>query len=153
MKYTTEIIIDLPRDEFIDKFDNAENMKQWQKGLKSYNYLSGPPGKEGSKMELHYQMGKRNLVLIETIIKRNLPYEFHATYDAKGVHNIQKNYFKEPEAGKTLWVSESEFQFSGIFMKFMGLMMPGAFKKQSTQYLNDFKSFAETGKTVISAES
>ncbi|MEN8790274.1 MAG: SRPBCC family protein [Flavobacteriaceae bacterium] len=153
MKYTTEITINLPRDEFIKKFDNAENMKHWQKGLISYSQISGPPGKEGSKMELHYQMGKRKLVLIETIIKRNLPYEFHATYDAKGVHNIQKNFFKEIEESKTLWVSESEFQFSGIFMKLMGFFMPGAFKKQSCQYMEDFKSFAETGKSVNTTEA
>ncbi|MGB5237978.1 MAG: SRPBCC family protein [Flavobacteriaceae bacterium] len=148
MKYTTEITIDLPRSVFMDKFDHPDNMKHWQRGLKSYKYLFGEPGEEGSKMELKYQMGKRELVLIETIIKRNMPYEFHATYDAKGVHNIQKNYFKDIENNKTLWVSESEFQFSGIFMKLMGFFMPGAFKKQSCQYLEDFKAFAETGKSV-----
>lgn len=148
MKYTTEITIDLPRSEFVEKFDDAENMKHWQRGLKSFKYLSGKPGAEGSKMELQYLMGKRELVLIETIIKSNLPYEFHATYDAKGVHNIQKNYFKDIEENKTLWVSESEFQFSGIFMKLMGIFMPGAFKKQSCQYLEDFKAFAETGASV-----
>ncbi|MGI9547703.1 MAG: SRPBCC family protein [Flavobacteriaceae bacterium] len=148
MKYTTEITVDLPRSEFIKKFDNPENMKHWQKGLASYNFLSGPPGKEGSKMELHYLMGKRKIVMVETIIKNNLPYEFHATYDAKGAHNIQKNYFKDLEGEKTSWISESEFQFSGFFMKLMGLIMPGAFKKQSCKYLEDFKAFAEQGSSV-----
>ncbi len=153
MKYTTELTIDIPRSEFVKKFDDPDNMMYWQKGLLSYNYLTGEPGEEGSQMELHYQMGKRKLLLIETIIKRNMPYEFHATYDTKGVHNIQKNFFKDVEENKTLWVSESEFQFSGIFMKFMGFLMPGAFKKQSCQYLQDFKTFVETGKSVNASES
>ena len=148
MKYSTEIQVALPRAKFMEKFDSAENMKHWQKGLKSYKYLDGEPGKEGSQMELQYQMGKRDLVMVETILKSNFPYEFHATYDAKGVHNIQKNFFKEIDENNTLWVTESEFQFSGLFMKLIGFLMPGAFKKQTLEYLKSFKAFAEEGITV-----
>jgi len=147
MKYTTEITIDLPRQEFLEKLDNPENMKHWQRGLTKYQMLSGIPGQEGSKMELHYKLGKREMVLIETIIKRNLPEEFHATYDAKGVHNIQKNYFKEKDDETTIWVSESIFEFSGFFMKLMAFLMPAAFKKQSRKYATDFKAFAENGQS------
>ena len=149
MKYSTEIQVALSRTKFIEKWDSAENMKHWQKGLKAYKHLDGKPGREGSKMELKYQMGKRDLVMIETILKSNLPYEFHATYDAKGVHNIQKNFFKELDENNTLWVTESEFQFSGLFMKLMGLLMPGAFKKQTLEYLKSFKAFAEEGISVV----
>ncbi|MEX0362496.1 SRPBCC family protein [Flagellimonas sp.] len=148
MKYTCEITIDLPRDAFIEKLDNPDNMKHWQRGLLGYEHLSDKPGTEGSQMSLRYKMGKREFEMVETILKRNLPDEFHMTYDTKGVHNIQKNYFKEVD-GKTLWVSESEFQFSGFGMKLMAFLMPGAFKKQSLKYLEDFKAFAETGKSVL----
>ena len=151
MKYTTEIQVALPRTEFIEKFDSAENMKHWQKGLKSFKFLDGEPGHEGSQMELVFQMGKRELVMVETILKSNFPYEFHATYDAKGAHNIQKNFFKEIDENNTLWVSESEFQFSGFFMKLMGFLMPGAFKKQTLAYLKSFKAFAEEGTSVLDA--
>lgn len=148
MKYTTEITVAIPRSEFIEKLDNPDNMKHWQEGLINYKVISGSPGKEGTKMELNYKMGKREIVLIETIIKNNLPFEFHATYDTKGAHNIQKNYFKEVDINSTKWISESEFQFDGFMMKVMGFLMPGAFKKQSMKYLKDFKSFAETGKSL-----
>ena len=151
MKYTSEITVDLSLEEFVKKLDNPENMKHWQKGLVSYQHLSGTHGQEGAKMELHYDMGKRKLVLIETIIKRNLPYEFHATYDAKGVHNIQKNYFKDIDGHSTKWISEAEFQFSGFMMKVMAFFMPGAFKKQSLKYLQDFKAFAEEGVSVAAS--
>ncbi len=147
MKYTTEIVVDLPRDEFIRKLDNPENMKHWQRGLVGYEVLSGKPGEEGARMDLKYKMGKREIEMVETIIKSNFPEEFHATYDAKGVHNIQRNFFKE-EDGKTRWISESEFQFSNFGMKLMGFLMPGAFKKQSMKYAQDFKNFAEKGISV-----
>lgn len=148
MKYSNEIVVDLPRAEFIQKMDNPENMKHWQRGLIAYELLSKKPGQEGSRMSLSYQMGKRKMEMVETIIKRNLPEEMHTTYDAKGVHNIQKNYFRD-EDGKTRWISESEFQFSGLGMKLMGLLMPGAFKKQSLKYMQDFKNFAENGISVL----
>ena len=148
MKYSTEIIIDLPREEVIRKLDNVDNMKHWQRGLVNYKVLQGVPGKEGTTMELEYQMGKRNVVLIETITKNVFPAEFHANYDTKGVHNVQKNFFQEMEGNKTKWVSESEFEFKGFGMKMMAFLMPGAFKKQSLKYLKDFKDFAENGTSV-----
>ncbi|MEL6918656.1 MAG: SRPBCC family protein [Bacteroidota bacterium] len=148
MKYTTEITINLSRDELIEKLDNPDNMKHWQQGLVAYKHLSGTPGQDAAKMELHYKLGKREMVLVETIIKRNFPEEFHATYDTKGVHNIQKNYFKEMGANATQWVSETEFQFSSFMMKAMAFLMPGAFKKQSKKYARDFKAFAEEGISV-----
>nr|WP_299383984.1 SRPBCC family protein [Allomuricauda sp.] len=148
MKYTCKITIDLPREEFLKKLDDPENMKHWQKGLVGYEHLSNNPGTEGAQMGLKYKMGKREFEMVETIIKRNFPDEFHTTYDTKGVHNIQKNFFEE-EDGKTIWTSESEFQFSGLGMKLMAFLMPGAFKKQSMKYLSDFKAFAESGTSVL----
>lgn len=150
MNYTTEIVVDVPREEFIKKMDNPENMKHWQEGLIGYEQLSTKPGQEGARMSLSYKMGKREMNLVETIIKRNLPDELHMTYDTKGVHNIQKNHFKE-EGDKTRWVSESEFQFSGFGMKLMAFFMPGAFKKQFLKYMQDFKAFAEKGESVLNS--
>ncbi|MEX0274643.1 MAG: SRPBCC family protein [Flavobacteriaceae bacterium] len=148
MKYTTEITIGVPIEEFIQKLDNPENMKHWQGGFIGYKQMEGDLGKEGAKMELNYQMGKRGMTLVETILKRNLPHEFHATYETKGVCNIQKNYFKKAGVKSTRWISESEFQFSGFMMKVFAFLMPGSFKKQSFQYMKDFKAFAEEGKSV-----
>ena len=147
MRYTAEITVDLPRDEFIKKLDDPENMKHWQKGLIKYEHISGEPGTEGAQMSLSYQMGKRNIDMVETIIKRNMPSELHASYDTKGVQNIQKNFFEEVD-GKTIWKSDNTFQFSGFMMKLMAFLMPGAFKKQTMKYLNDFKAFAENGTSV-----
>lgn len=150
MKYTTEITIDLTRDEFIKKLDNPDNMQHWMRGLLSHNMISGEPGHEGARMNMKFKRGKGEMEMVETIIKRNFPEEFHAAYDTKGVHNIQRNYFKE-ENGKTRWISESEFQFAGFGMKLIGFLMPGAFKKQSMKYAQDFKNFAEKGTSVTNS--
>lgn len=142
MKYSNEIVIDKPRNEVVKLFNNSDNMKYWQRGLVSFEHLTGEPGKPGAESFLKYKMGKREMEMIETITYNNLPEEFHGNYIAKGAINIMKNYFHE-ESGQTKWVSVSEFKFSG-FMKLMAFFMgTKSFKKQSFQFMEDFKSFAE----------
>lgn len=148
MKYTTEIIVEVPVEEFINKFDNTENMKHWQKGLVSAEHISGTPGEFGAKMKFNYKFGKRDMELIETITHKNLPHEFHGTYSAKGMLNIQENYFNTTANGYTNWVSKSEFIPLGLTMRIMTTLMPRAFKKQSLIYMKNFKNFAEKGISV-----
>jgi carbon monoxide dehydrogenase subunit G len=148
MKYTTEITIALPRAEVIKKLDNVDNIKHWQRGLTGVEHISGTPGEFGAKMRMFFQFGKRKMELVETITKRNFPDEFHATYNTKGMHNIQQNFFKETAEGHTRWISESEFLPTNFVMRIMSFLMPRAFKKQSLRYLTDFKNFAEHGTSV-----
>jgi hypothetical protein len=45
--------------------------KYWQKGFISYRHLSGKPGEEGARAKLKYKIGKREISMIETIVKRD----------------------------------------------------------------------------------
>ena len=143
MKYSVSITIDKPVNEVVALFDNVDNMKKWMNGLESFEPLDGTPGEVGAKSRLRFKMGKREIEMIETITAKNLPEEFTGTYEAKGVFNIVRNSFEPLPGNKTKYTTEQEFQFKG-FMKLMGLLMPGAFKKQSMKYLQDFKAFAES---------
>ena len=89
-----------------------------------------------------FQEGRRRIEMVETITRRNLPDEFSGTYEAKGVKNWVVNRFVD-ESGKTRWIAEQEFQFTGI-MKFIAPFMRGAFPKQTQKYLEQFKAFAES---------
>jgi carbon monoxide dehydrogenase subunit G len=142
MKYKTEIEINQPIDKVIELFDNQDNMKKWMKGLESFENLEGTPGEVGAKMKLHFKMGKRDIEMVETITAKNLPETFDMEYNANGVWNGVKNSFVKVTDEKTKYIAEHEFQFKG-FMKIIGFLMPGAFKKQSMKYLLDFKEFAE----------
>ncbi|MEZ4857195.1 MAG: SRPBCC family protein [Flavobacteriaceae bacterium] len=148
MKYTTKMILNLPREEVIKKLDNPENMRHWQRGLTGYTLLKGTPGQLGAQMKLDYTIGKRRMSLTETIIENQFPSHFHVTYEAPGIFNVQRNFFIEIDPHTTQWVSETEFTFNHFGMKLMGWLMPGAFKKQSLKYLTDFKNFAEKGISV-----
>ncbi len=142
MKYTIDIIINAPRSEVIRLFDNTENMYKWQPDLQSFEHISGEPGQEGSKSRLIYDMNGKEIEMIETITKRNLPDEFNGTYEAKGVFNHQVNRF-EDLGEKTRWTTVSEFRFTGVYALFFPLMK-GSFKKQTCSYLERFKDFVES---------
>jgi len=148
MTYTVEITVDVPLEEFVHKMDDADNMKHWQEGFVKYEFLDGTPGSEGAMMKFYYDMGRRKMELVETIIKNGFPHEFHAQYEAPGMNNIQKNFFSETPDGKTKWVSESTFLSDKWMYKIMMKLMPGAFKKQSLTFMKNFKAFAETGASV-----
>lgn len=143
MRYTVSIDLKLPRQKVIKLLDNTDNLKLWQPGLYKIEHLNGSRGTPGAKMKLYYKMGKREVEMIETIITREFPEKFHSSYDADGVQNIQKNYFEEIDQNTTRWTSVCEFRFSNFSMRIMGWLIPSAFKKQSLEYMEHFKKFAE----------
>ncbi len=143
MNYTNEILIDLPVERVIELFDNPEHLKKWQPGLIRYEMIKGPIGKPGAQMRLVFQMGKRQVEMVETIKEKELPKSFLATYEAKGIYNFQKNRFEITGPNQTRWVSETEFKFSSLSMKVFAWLMPSAFKKESLKYMQKFKAFAE----------
>src|SRR5687767_10590285 len=107
MKYTTEIIINVPLGKVIELMSNADNLKEWQPGLQSYETISGVHGQEGAKARMTYNEHGRKVELIETITKVDMPNEFSATYEAPGVLNIVKNYFSKVDENTTKYVMES----------------------------------------------
>lgn len=142
MKYSCELIINLPRERVIELFDNPDNMPKWQPGLQSFEPISGEPGQPGAKSRLVYDMNGRRVEMVETIVSRNLPDEFSGTYEAKGVKNWIANYFYDEADDKTRWVMDSEFMFSG-FMILLSLFMRGSFRKETQSTMFRFKAFAE----------
>ncbi len=144
MRYQNSIIINLPVEKVIELFDNPDNLKHWQKGLQSFEHLSGISGQPGAKSKLIFQMGKRRVEMIETVTERNLPLVFAGYYEATGVWNAVSNSFIDNGNGTTTWKTDTEFKFTNFMMKTIGFLMPGAFKKQSQVFLQDFKTWAES---------
>lgn len=148
MEYSLETIIKVPLNDFANKYWNVDSRYHWQRGLISLEHISGDPGKEGSKMKMTYKMGKRLMVIIETVDKSTYPKEYHARYHTKGMDNLQQNYFEQTSEGHTKWISKNTFYPLNFTMRLFSVFMPRAFKKQSKLYMKDFKSFAEKGKSV-----
>ena len=142
MKYTTEVTIKLPRTKVIELFDNTENLFKWQEGLKSFDHTEGKPGQEGAVSKMTYEGRKGDLLMTETITKRNFPDEFDAIYRAKGVYNRIENIFTESGPGETTWRMINYFRFRGM-MALMSPFMKGAFEGNTRLNMERFKAFAE----------
>lgn len=143
MKYQLEIEIEKPRDDVLKLFDDPSNMKEWQPSLLEYRHLSGEPGQPGAKSEHVHKLGKRNITMLETITKRNLPDEFSGTYEVKNCFNSVYNTFEELSPTTTRWIVRTEFIFQG-YMRIMAFLMPGAFKKETRKNMESFKKYAES---------
>jgi hypothetical protein len=143
MEYKLDIIINKPVAEVVALFENPDNLKEWQPELVSFEHLSGDKGQPGSKSKIVYLMGKRECEMIETIERNELPEMFIATYETNGVVNRMENQFKAVGSDQTHWTANNEFQFTSLGMKLMGFFMKKAFPKQSMQYMQQFKDFAE----------
>ena len=147
VEYSCEIQIDLSRERVIELFDSIENLYKWQRGLRSFEHKSGQQGQPGAVSQLVFQQGGRRIEMTETITLRELPDRFDGVYETKGVRNVSRNRFVEAGPGKTKWISEQVFEFSG-FMKLIGFFFKGAFPKQTRKFMEDFKNFAEKGTDV-----
>ena len=142
MKYSTQIVIRLPRQKVAELFGHRDNQYQWQPGLKSITLLEGSPGEEGARSELVYDGRKGDLVMTETIIKKQFPERFHLIYRSRGVYNEVKNRFIEEEPGRTVWRNENIFRFRGM-MRLMAPFMKQAFIQNTMLTMDRFKIFAE----------
>lgn len=142
MKFHIEIIVDISFAKLIELFENPENLKKWQPNVISFKHKSGTLGQPGAISEIRYNAVVKELVIKETILKRNLPEEFVLQHETDGTKNTITNNFKEIAPNKTRWIMENNFEFGGI-MKLAALAMKGVFRKQTELTMERFKAFAE----------
>ena len=162
MKYTVSIEIGLPREEVAQLLADPAHLPKWLRGLVLHEPLSGVHGHVGTKSRVVLQMGQQKFEGIETITRREpadlrgIPpgsvVHFEREIVGGGMWSAARERLTEASPETTLWVSENEYRFSGVLMRLVGLLMPGAFRKQSLQHMQDFKAFAEQGKDVREAK-
>lgn len=163
MKYTVSMEIALPRERTAQLLADPAHLPNWLRGLVLHEPLSGVHGHVGTKSRVVLQMGQQKLECTETITRREpvdlhrIPKEsvvhFEREIVGQGMWSVTRDRLTETGPETTLWESENEYRFSGLLMRLVGLLMPGTFRKQSLQHMQDFKAFAEHGKDVREAKN
>ncbi len=158
MKYTISMEIALPLERVAQLLADPAQMPKWLRGLVLHEPVSGTHGQVGTISRVVMQMGNQKIVATETITRRE-PVDLHEIpkgsvvhYEreivADGMWSAARERLTEAAPETTLWQSENEYRFSGLMMRLVGFLMPGAFRKQSQQHMQDFKAFAEQGQDV-----
>ncbi|MBK8033979.1 MAG: SRPBCC family protein [Chloroflexi bacterium] len=155
MKYTVSIEIALPLERVAQLLADPAHIPKWLRGVVLHEPLSGVHGQVGTKSRVVMEMGQQKFEATETITRRepvdlgSIPkgstVRFEREIVTEGMWNVARERLTEVGPDTTLWVSENEYRFSGLLMRLVGLLMPGTFRKQSQQHMQDFKAFAEYG--------
>ncbi|GAA4063104.1 SRPBCC family protein [Nonomuraea soli] len=161
MKYTVSIEIAQPREKVAHLLADPAQLPYWLRGLVVHEPLNGEHGHLGTRSRVVMQTGKQKMEATETITRRepadlreiptNVVVHFEREIVADGMWSAARERLTETGPDTTLWESENEYRFNGVVMKLVGLLMPGAFRKQSLQHMQDFKAFVEQGKDVRDA--
>lgn len=162
MKYTVSMEIALPLERVARLLADPEHLPKWLRGLVLHEPLSGVHGQVGTRSRVVLRTGHQEFEGTETITRRE-PVDLHGIAKdsvvrfereivGNGMWSAARERLTETGPDTTLWVSENEYRFSGVLMRLVGLLMPGAFRKQSLQHMRDFKAFAEHGQDVREAK-
>lgn len=163
MKYTISIEIAMPREAVAQLLADPTHLPQWLRGLVLHEPLRGVHGHVGTTSRVVMQMGQQQFEATETITLRE-PTDLHEIPNGSVVHFAHEivgagmwsavhDRLTEAGPATTRWEQESEYRFSGLLMRLVGLLMPGTFRKQSLQHMQDFKAFAEQGQDVRAAKT
>ena len=139
MKYTQEIIINLPIEKVLQIFYNPASQEYSHPDLAGSELISGKAGEEGAVTKLKF----KNFDFIETITKKSSPAEFVAEYKTSGLEQTVKNSFIESGPDKTIYRREIDSRPKSLMLKTIALIAPGFYKNQTYKYLEKIKEFAE----------
>jgi len=158
MKYTVSIEIAKPLEQVAQLLADPAHIPKWLRGVVLHEPLNGLHGQVGTKSRVVMEMGQQQFEATETITRRepadlrSIPkgrvVHFGRELVGEGMWSAVRDRLTEAGPNTTLWVSENEYRFSGLLMRLVGLLMPGTFRKQSLQHMQDFKAFAEHGTDV-----
>lgn len=158
MRYTNSIEIALPREQVADLLADPVHLPKWLRGLVAHEPVDGVHGELGTRSRVVMQSGQQTMELTETITRRDpedlhsIPKEVDVHFDREiagpGMWSVVRDRLTETSPETTLWEQESEYRFTSLLMRLVGLLMPRTFRKQSQQHMQDFKEFAEQGKDV-----
>ena len=162
MKYTVSIEIALPLERVALLLADPANIPKWLAGVVLHEPLNGLHGQVGTQSRVVMETGQQRFEAIETITRRdpadlrNLPkgsaVHFEREIVGEGMWSAAHERLTEAGPNSTLWESENTYRFSSWMMRLVGLLMPGTFRNQSQQHMQDFKAFAELGQVVRQAK-
>jgi len=144
MRFSFSIDIDKPRTMVVRYFQNPQYLAEWQDGFDKNELVSWTEGQDGAISKMYYKMGKREMVLTETITANRLPETFETHYHHKFMDNTMKCTFAEVSENQTKFTGEFEYtRISWFLPRLIAILLPSMYKKQGEKWFGNFKEFLE----------
>ncbi len=142
--YSTEITINKPLHEVTRLFTAIEHYPDWQPNLDEYNTFEGAPTQTGAKSKIVYKEGRNDDVkMVETVLQNDLPEMYRVKISTDGVISYQDHSFIQEGENQTSYRIETRYDLDGL-MTLMNILNPNHFKKQTEEFMDSFKKFAES---------
>jgi hypothetical protein len=139
MQYSQEVVINLPLQKVAALFNDPANAKYWRPTPLSVEHISGTPGQVGAKTKLKF----KRFEILETITDKEEPAGFTSIGDVGHLMSKARFSFKSLRSNETVYRMDIEYTFRSLRAKLLGIIFPGMFKKQTMEYMEKFKHFAE----------
>lgn len=142
MRFSISIDIARPREQVWRLFTDGARLHEWQETLKSFDVVSGEPGRVGSVTRFTYHEGGRDVEMLETIIEREEGVSFVQRLEAQMMASTMRNGFSSPRADTTRWTLDCDIGFRGLWQVLGVLMRPLLVRKTRTD-MERFRRLAE----------
>jgi uncharacterized protein YndB with AHSA1/START domain len=140
--YQTKVEINKPREQTWKIFMDESKAGEWMEGFKSFETVSGAPGKEGSVFRLTIVQEGKEFVMTETNTTVREPEQYSFVLENDVLTNVIDIRLAE-SGGKTTITSDEKVTGKNIFWKSLFVWFHSTFKNGSQENLNDLKRYIE----------
>ena len=142
MRYTLSNSINAPLEEVSAKFLDPDGLMIWMEGIGRVEHISGKPGEVGAKSYIYTTHKGKQIKITETVLESNMPNQIKFGYHSKLGYNEVEMLFEKIDDTTVKQINNSYFEMKG-FMKVLGFLFKGLFKKQSMRFMEGFKKYVE----------
>lgn len=143
MNYKLESLINRPRSEVWEAFEDPERMKSWQPSLTGIELLSGVQREPGSVSKWTFSENGREFSLNEKVLRREAPARFESLLENQFASNVVHHLFVEQGENQTLWTMETQYKFKTVLMRILGPILKKNYMARSRQEMDRFKEMVE----------
>lgn len=145
-KYTTQVSINKPLEEVFTMFNDSEKISNWIPELKSFEPIDEKPGKTGSTYKMVVTSRDGQEIILQEKVMAYVPNEKVTLYFDAGNMLKTDDYTFSFENGATTITNNSICKSRSYLLSCTFPYFKSILKGQDQGYLNNFKSFIESGK-------
>lgn len=140
--FQTKVEIDKPREQAWKLFMDESKTGEWLEGFKSYETVSGAPGKEGSVFRITIVQDGQEFVVTETNTTVRPPEQYSFVVENDVLTSVVDVHLAE-SGGKTILTSDEKVTGKNIFWRSLFFWFKSMFQNSSQQNLNNLKRYIE----------